>query len=128
MEGCVGDGAGEVNGFGDGVRVFRVFGVAALDEDDAGTELFGLADLGAGLDFEGLGLVAGGDAAGGVGHSGNNGEGFSAVLRVELLFDGREEAVQVDVEEAEAVGMGIGGHRTCEQLYSLFICLQSRRT
>jgi hypothetical protein len=29
---------------------------------------------------------------------------------VELLLDGREEAVEVDVKEAEAVGVGRGGH------------------
>jgi hypothetical protein len=29
---------------------------------------------------------------------------------VELLLDGGEEAVEVDVEEGEAVGMGGGGH------------------
>jgi hypothetical protein len=29
---------------------------------------------------------------------------------VELLLDGREEAVEVDVEEAETIGMGWGGH------------------
>jgi hypothetical protein len=92
------------------VRVFGVIGVVASDEDNAGTKLFGFADLRAGFDLEGLGFVAGGDAAGGVGHGGDNGERFSAVLRVELLFDRREEAVEVDVEEAEAVGMEGGGH------------------
>jgi hypothetical protein len=29
---------------------------------------------------------------------------------MELLFYGREEAVEVDVEEAEEVGLGFGGH------------------
>jgi hypothetical protein len=29
---------------------------------------------------------------------------------VELLLDGREEAVEIDVEEGEAIGMGCGGH------------------
>jgi len=31
------------------------------------------------------------------------------VLGVELLFDGREEAVEIDVEEGEAVGMDLLG-------------------
>jgi hypothetical protein len=31
---------------------------------------------------------------------------------MELLFDGREEAVEVDVEEGEAVGMG-GRRHVC---------------
>jgi hypothetical protein len=38
--------------------------------------LLGLADLGAGLDAERLGLVAGGDAAGGVGHGGVTASGL----------------------------------------------------
>jgi hypothetical protein len=42
---------------------------------------------------------------------------------VELLFDGREEAVQVDVEEGEAVGMEWGGHVDLRKIiYSLFVC------
>ncbi len=108
--GVVGDGADEVDGFGDGVGVLGVLGVVAFDEDDAGAEFFGFADLGAGFDAEGFGLVAGGDAAGGVGHGGDDGERFAAVLGVELLLDGREEAVEIDVEEGEAIGMGGGGH------------------
>ena len=104
----MGDGADEVDGFGDGVGVLGVLGVVAFDEDDAGAELFGFADLSAGFDAEGFGLVAGGDADGGVGEGGDYGEGFAAVFGVKLLFDGREEAVEVDVEEGEAVGMGWG--------------------
>ena len=104
------DGAGEVDGLGDGVGVLGVFGVAAFDEDDAGAELFGFANLGSGLDAEGFGLVAGGDADGGVGHGGDDGERFAAVFLVKLLLDRREEAVEVNVEEGEAVGMGWGGH------------------
>ena len=37
---------------------------------------------------------------GGVGHGGDDGEGLSSVLGVQLLFYGREEAVQVDVQES----------------------------
>ncbi len=37
--GVVGDGADEVDGFGDGVGVLGVLGVAAFDEDDAGADL-----------------------------------------------------------------------------------------
>jgi len=40
---------------------------------------------------------------------------------VELLFDGREEAVEVDVEEGEAVGMGWGGHVDLKKLYIRFL-------
>ncbi len=108
--GSVGDGAGEFDGLGDGVGVLCVVGVVAGDEDDAGADFFGFADLSAGLDAEGLGLVAGGDAAGGVGHGGDDGERLAAVFGVELLLDRREEAVEVDVQEGEAVGMEWGGH------------------
>ena len=73
----------------------------------SGTDALGLAHLGAGLDAEGLGLVAGGDAAGGVGVGGDDGEGTVAVLGVKLLLDRRKERVEVDVEEGEAVGFGI---------------------
>jgi hypothetical protein len=106
----VGDGTDEIDGFGDGVGVLGVLGVVAFDEDDVGAELFGFADLRSGFDAEGFGLVAGGYANGGIGEGGDYGEGFSAVLRVELLFDGRKEAVEVDVKVGEAIGMGAGGH------------------
>ena len=109
--GVVRDGAGEVDGLGDGVGVPKRPGVAAFDEDDAGAEFFGFADLRASLDAEGFGLVAGSDADGGVGHGGDDGERFAGVvLLVKLLFYGRKKAVEVDVEEGEAVGMGWGGH------------------
>jgi len=55
-----------------GVGVLGVLGVAAFDEDDSGAQLFGIADAGAGFDAEGLGLIAGGDATGGVGHGGDD--------------------------------------------------------
>ncbi len=78
----MGDGAGEVDCFGDGVGVFCILGVAAFDEDDFGAFLFGFADLGAGFDAEGLCFIAGGDADGGVGPGGDDGEGLSAVFGV----------------------------------------------
>ena len=90
--------------------VFGVVGVIACDKDDARTFYFGFADLCAGFDAEGFGLIAGGDATGGVGHGGDDSERLAAILLVDLLFDGRKEAVQVDVEEGEAVGMDGGGH------------------
>ena len=87
-----------------------------------GADLLGFADLRAGLDAEGLGLVAGGDAAGGVGHGGDDGEGLAAILGVELLLDRREERVEVDVEEAEAIGLGVEVHRqVLQRLYSPFL-------
>jgi hypothetical protein len=41
---------------------------------------------------------------------------------VELLLDRREEAVEVDVQEVEAVGLDGGGHGSYWRLYSPFIC------
>ena len=115
------DWAGKVNRFGDGVGVFRVVGMISGYKDDVGTDFFGFADLSAGFDAESLGLVAGGDAACGVGHCGDDGERLAAVLRVELLLDGRKEAVQVDVQEAEAVGMEGIGHGTVWGNYIRFL-------
>ena len=83
----MGDGADEVDGFGDGVGVFGVFGVAAFDEDDAGAEFFCFADLCAGFDLECFGFVARGDADGGVSERGDDGERFAAVFGVKLLLD-----------------------------------------
>src|SRR3982074_3129004 len=92
--------------------VLRVLGVVARDEDDVGADLFGFADLGPRLDAEGLGLIAGSDAAGGVGHGGHHRQWAGPGLRVQLLFDRREEAVQVDMQEAESIGMERVRHRT----------------
>ena len=114
--GGVGDGADALYGCDDLVGVFRVGGVVAVDEDDAGADAFGVRDAGAGLDAEGLGLVAGGDEGGGVGQGGDDAGGLVAVLGMKLLFDRRKEGVEVDVEEGEEVGgrrrlgMGRGGH------------------
>ena len=119
----MGDGAGEFDGVADFFGVLGVVGVVAGDEDYFGTDLFGFADLRAGLDAKGLGLVAGGDAAGGVGHGGDYGEGFASIFLVELLLYGREEAVEVDVQVGEEVGLGVGGHgANMGRLYSLFVC------
>jgi hypothetical protein len=119
--GCVRDGAGKLDCFSDAMGVLGVVSVIARDKDDVGAELLGFADLGSGFDAKGLGLVAGGDAAGGVGHGGDDGEGPTSVLRVQLLFYRREEAVQVDVQEAEAVGMESVGQGTVFSDYIRFL-------
>ena len=52
------------------------------------------------------------------------GEGLVAVFGVELLFDRCEEAVEVDVEVGEVVGLGSGGHRGGEYGEIIFaLCL-----
>ncbi len=88
----MGDGAAAVDSLGDVVGVLGVDAVVAFDEDDFGADALGFADLGSGFDAEGLGFVAGGDAAGGVGEGGDDGEGAVAEFGVELLLDRREEA------------------------------------
>jgi hypothetical protein len=98
------DRAAAVDSHGNLLRILGVDGVVALDEEDLPADLFRLAHQRAGLDAEGLGLVAGGDADRGVGVGGDDGQRAIAIFRVQLLLDRREEAVQVDVEEAEAVG------------------------
>jgi len=69
------DRAATFDRLGDAVGVVGVDAVVALDEDDFGADAFGLADLRSGLDAEGLGLVGGGDAAGGVGQGGTTARG-----------------------------------------------------
>ena len=101
--------------------VLRVLGVVARDQDDVGADLFGFADLGPGLDAEDLGLVAGSNAAGGVRHGGNHRQWPAPVLRVQLLFYRREEAVQVDVQEAESVGMEGIGHEAGAIIFAFYL-------
>ena len=99
----VGYGADVFYGGGDLVGVLGVGGVRAVDEDNVGDAGAGFADFGEGFDAAGFALVAGGDDGAGVGHGADNGCGFAAEFGVDLLFDGGEEAVEVDVEKAEAV-------------------------
>ncbi len=103
--GRMGDGAAALDRGGDLVRVLGVHGVRAVDEDDVRAEALGFADLGEGVDAERLGLVAGGDQRAGIGHGAADAERFAAVFGVDLLLDGREEAVEIDVQEAETVGL-----------------------
>ena len=106
----VGDGADAFDRCGYVVGELRVFGMGAVDEDDVGDEAFGFADLGEGFDAERLGFVAGGDERAGVGHGAADADGLAAILRMELLLNRREEAVEIDVQEAEEVGLSWGAH------------------
>jgi hypothetical protein len=101
----VGDGTDALDRRGYVVGELRVFGMGAIDEDDVGDEAFGFAYLGEGFDAEGLGFVAGGDERAGVGHGAADADGLAAVLGVKLLLYGRKEAVEIDVQEAEQVGL-----------------------
>ena len=95
-------GTQRLDGLDDLVVVFDIELVARFDQLDAGAESFGLADLGAGPHAESFGLVTGGNAAGGIGHDGNDGDGAVAQLGAKLLLDGGEVGVQVEEEPADA--------------------------
>jgi hypothetical protein len=84
--------------------------VGAVDEDDVGDEALGFADLGEGFHAEGFGFVRGGDEGTGIGHGAADADGLASELGVKLLFDGREEAIEIDVEEGEEVGLSGGAH------------------
>ncbi len=95
------DGEAAFDGFDDAVVVVDVDFVAGLDEDEAGTHAFGVADHGSGFDAEGFGLVAGGDADGGVGHHGDDADGAAAQLGASFLLNGGEVGVEIDEEPVE---------------------------
>ncbi len=81
-----------------------------LDEHQPRATLPRLADVGAGLDPETLRLVAGGDAAGAVGHDWNDGDRLIAQGGLLLLLNGGEEGVEIDDEGAKghAINFGLG--------------------
>lgn len=71
--------------------------VVVLDELDIGAEVAGFAYAGACFDAVGFGLVAGCDAAGGVdSEGGDDADGAASEGGLVLLFDGGEEAVEID--------------------------------
>jgi len=100
--------------------------VVAIDEDDAGAEALGFADAGSGLDAESFGFVAGRDEGSGVGDGGDDADGFVAEFGVELLLDGREEAVEVDVEEGEEVGLSGRAHSQDDYIRRSFALVRLR--
>ena len=104
------DGNAALDGFDDAVMVLGVDFVAAFDENDLRAHALGVGDDGSGAHAEGLGLVAGGDAAGGVGHHGHHADGPAAQLGPDLLLDGGEVGVQIDeepVEQGSLSGIGV---------------------
>ena len=96
-----GDGHAAFHGFDDAMVVFGVDLVARLDENDLGAHALGVGDDGSGAHAEGLGLVAGGDAAGGVGHHGHHAHRTAAQLRPRLLLARGKVGVEVDEEPVE---------------------------
>lgn len=80
----------------DAVVVLDVDVVAGEYADEVRAHAFGVADHGAGFDAVGFCFVAGGDGAGVVGLHGNNCYGLAAKMRVFILLDAREVAVEVE--------------------------------
>jgi len=89
------------DGFDDAVVVVDIDLVAGLDKDDLGAQAFGVGDDRTGFNAEGFGLVAGGDADGGIGHHGNDADGTAAQLGADLLLDRCEVGVEIDEEPVE---------------------------
>ena len=86
--------------------VFGVELVAAFDQHDLGAHALGVGDDGSGPHAEGLGLVAGGDAAGGVGHHGHHAHRPAAQLGPRLLLHRGKVGVQIDEEPVQHGSLG----------------------
>jgi hypothetical protein len=68
----------------------------ASDHDaDVRTENFSVFDRSACFDAVSLGLIAGGQAAGGIGVDGDDADGAAAKLRMVLLLDGSEVGIEI---------------------------------
>ena len=75
-----------------------------VHQPDVRAELFCLAHQRARPDTEFLGFVARSDAAGGIGHNRHHAHGLAAQLRPQLLLDGGEIRVEIDVQEMQRHG------------------------
>jgi hypothetical protein len=84
------------DGLHDAVMVFRVNLVTPLDQNDLRAHPFGVGDDGSRSDAEGLGLIARGNAAGSVGHHGNNAYRPPAQFGAHLLLHRSKIGVQID--------------------------------
>jgi hypothetical protein len=84
----------------DAMVIVDVLLVAGLDELETGAHPLCVPDLDPRLNTEDPGLVAGGDAARRIGHYGNDGHGLAAEMRLELLLNRSEIAVQIEKEPA----------------------------
>jgi len=102
------DGAASLDRRRDASRVVGVDAVLAHDEDDLRADELGLADQRSRLDAESLRLVAGRDATGGVRLRRNHRDGTIAIFGRQLLIDQGEKAVEIDVEDGEAVRLESG--------------------
>ena len=89
------------DGLDNAVVVLGVDLVAALDQHDLRAHALGVGDDGSGAHAEGLGLVAGRDAAGGVGHHGHHAHRPAAQLGPRLLLHRGKVGVQIDEEPVE---------------------------
>jgi hypothetical protein len=83
------------------VVILHVEFVPCLDEDDLRAHAPGFGHDGAGLHAKGFGLVAGRNAAGGVGHHRHNAYGTPAQIRPHILLDGSKVGVQIDKQPVD---------------------------
>jgi hypothetical protein len=103
-----GHGDAALDRFDNFVVVLNVELVPSLDQLNAGAEAFGFADLGSSADAKGLGLITGGDGAGGVGHNRDHGNRPIAQLGAEFLLDRGEIRIEVEKEPANTRLRGSG--------------------
>ncbi len=89
------------HGFHDAVMVLGVELVAAFHQHNLRAHALGVGNNGSGPHAERLGLVAGRNAAGGVGHHGHHAYGPAAQLGPRLLLDAGKVGVQIDEEPVQ---------------------------
>ncbi len=85
--------------------------VAGLDQHQAGAELLGVGDGGAGFDAKGLGLVTSCKTTGCVGHHGHNGHRLAAQLGARVLLHRGKIGVHIDKEPIEPLAILRAGFR-----------------
>ena len=129
MEQHGGDGQAALDRLDNAMVVLDIELMTGFDEDDVGAQLFGVGDDGAGFDAVGLGLVTGGDAAGCVGHHGDDADRAAAQVGPVLLLDGGKVGVEIDEEPVQfgtrlgSLGVerawGLRGRRSVNHLFNL---------
>ncbi len=95
------DGSARLQGVDESLMEFQVGRGMRFHQGDAGTFLAGFHDARACFNAVFFSFLAGGNATGGIGNYGDNGDGFASQFRVNLLFHGSKKAVQIDDEIAE---------------------------
>ncbi len=115
--------ANAFHGCGDGMRVLGINRMGTMNQNDFGTDLLSIAHPGSRAYAQGFGLVAGGNAAGGVALNWDDRCRFTPVLGVQELLDRGKEAVQVDMQSGKAVQLERRRHSGLPRLYSPYVRL-----